>query len=60
MELTAHPEVQRSIQAEVDTVLQGQLPTAASIEHLVYTRGVLNETLRLHSPAPALARTAAR
>jgi pentalenene oxygenase len=47
--LARHPEVERRLHAEVDTVLEGRLPDADDLPRLVYTRSVLTETLR-HSP----------
>lgn len=49
--LARHPEVEAQIQAEVDRVLTGRLPTVADLEQLVYTRLVIQETLRLYPPA---------
>ncbi|MES9620703.1 cytochrome P450 [Streptomyces tuirus] len=47
--LAQHPEVERRLHAEVDTVLAGRLPDVDDLPRLVYTRSVLTETLR-HSP----------
>lgn len=47
--LAQHPEVERRLHAEVDTVLDGRSPDADDLPRLVYTRSVLTETLR-HSP----------
>ncbi|WP_248510844.1 cytochrome P450 [Streptomyces sp. D2-8] len=47
--LAQHPEVERRLHAEVDSVLAGRLPDADDLPRLVYTRSVLTETLR-HSP----------
>ncbi|MFD8225605.1 cytochrome P450 [Streptomyces massasporeus] len=47
--LAQHPEVERRLHAEVDTVLAGRLPGVDDLPRLVYTRAVLTETLR-HSP----------
>ncbi|MEU3851075.1 cytochrome P450 [Streptomyces sp. NPDC029554] len=47
--LARHPEVERRLHAEVDSVLAGRLPEAGDLPRLVYTRAVLTETLR-HSP----------
>ncbi|WP_260460262.1 cytochrome P450 [Streptomyces sp. WAC04114] len=47
--LAQHPEVERRLHAEVDTVLAGRLPGVDDLPRLVYTRSVLTETLR-HSP----------
>ncbi|MFJ7343655.1 cytochrome P450 [Streptomyces sp. NPDC101110] len=47
--LAQHPEAERRLHAEVDTVLAGRLPDVDDLPRLVYTRSVLTETLR-HSP----------
>ena len=54
--LSQHPEVRRRLQAELDQVLQGRTPGAADVPRLVYTRMVLDESLRLFPPAWAIAR----
>ena len=41
---------------EVDRTLNGRLPTMEDIPKLVYTRQVLDETMRLYPPAYALSR----
>lgn len=46
--LIMHPTVLAKLQAEVDEVLQGELPTLESVNQLVYAGMVLQETLRLH------------
>lgn len=47
--LARHPEVERRLHAEVDTVLAGRRPAPDDLPRLVYTRSVVTETLR-HSP----------
>ncbi|MFD8231486.1 cytochrome P450 [Streptomyces sp. NPDC059696] len=47
--LAQHPEAERRLHAEIDTVLAGRSPDVADLPRLVYTRAVLTETLR-HSP----------
>ncbi|KAK1182391.1 cytochrome P450 [Streptomyces sp. NBS 14/10] len=49
--LARHPEVQRRVQEEVDQVLDGRVPTLEDLSELTYTRMVMDETLRLHTPA---------
>jgi cytochrome P450 len=49
--LALHPPVAEALHAELDCVLEGRAPTAEDIARLPYTRGLVNETLRLHSPA---------
>ncbi|MFI2508239.1 cytochrome P450 [Streptomyces sp. NPDC018972] len=48
--LAQHPEAERALHAEVDSVLAGRaLPASDDLPRLPYTRAVINETLR-HSP----------
>ncbi|MER7407291.1 cytochrome P450 [Streptomyces sp. NPDC000070] len=47
--LAQHPEVERRLHAEVDSVLAGRLPDVDDLPRLAYTRSVITETLR-HSP----------
>ncbi|MFF7853544.1 cytochrome P450 [Streptomyces sp. NPDC007904] len=48
--LARHPEAERRLHEEVDTVLAGRTrPTAEDLPRLVHTRAVIHETLR-HSP----------
>ncbi|UJW29590.1 cytochrome P450 [Saccharothrix sp. AJ9571] len=46
-----HPEVQRRLIEEVDTVLNGRAPTFDDVLKLKYTRMIVDETLRLYTPA---------
>ncbi|HEX7736155.1 MAG TPA: cytochrome P450 [Ktedonobacteraceae bacterium] len=54
--LAAHPESQHRLFEEVETVLQGEPPTVEHLSRLVYTRMVLDETLRLYPSSFALVR----
>ncbi len=56
--LSQHPEVEATLHAELDRVLGGQLPTAADLPALAYTRQVLAESMRLFPPAWAVERRA--
>lgn len=56
--LNQNPEVLRTLQAEVDTVLGGRLPTLADLPQLPYTLMVFEETLRLYPPSPVTGRLA--
>jgi cytochrome P450 len=56
--LAHHPDVDAAMQAELQTVLGGRLPTAADLPHLPYTRMVLAEALRLYPPAWLMTRRA--
>ncbi|WP_243146689.1 cytochrome P450 [Scytonema sp. UIC 10036] len=48
--LDEHPEVDRKLRAEIDSVLGGRQPTFADLANLRYTRMVIQETLRLYPP----------
>ncbi len=48
--LHQNPEAERKLHAELDAVLGGRLPTVEDVPRLVYTRRVLDETLRLYPP----------
>ena len=58
--LAHNPMAQSILQAEVDSVLGGRLPTPEDIQKLPYTRAVVNETLRMRPPAWAMGREALR
>lgn len=55
-EMVLHPEIQRKVQHELDSVLLGK--SVASFEsklpQLPYLQAVIKETLRLHPPGPLL------
>lgn len=55
--LSLHPEKQHKAREEVDAVLGGKNKlTWADMEKLTYLDLVMNETLRLYSPTPAIGR----
>jgi cytochrome P450 len=56
--LAKHPQAERALRREVDSVLGTQRPTFDDLGRLVYTRMLIDETLRLYPPAPAISRTA--
>ena len=56
--LAHHPDVDAAMQAELQTVLGGRLPTAADLLQLPYTRMVFTEALRLYPPAWLMTRRA--
>ncbi|HKN01065.1 MAG TPA: cytochrome P450 [Candidatus Binataceae bacterium] len=56
--LSAHPDAQRKLFDEVDSVLNGALPTFDDLPRLPYTKMVIDETLRLYPPAFVVSRTA--
>jgi cytochrome P450 len=49
--LAQHPDVEQQLHAELDTVLAGRVPTINDLPNLPYVRMVIDETLRLYSPA---------
>jgi cytochrome P450 len=49
--LAEHPEVERKLHAELDTVLGGRAPLAGDLPKLQYTDQIIRETLRLYPPA---------
>ena len=56
--LAAHPEAQRLVQEESDSVLGGRAATFADYARLPVARAVLDETLRLYPPAWLITRKA--
>lgn len=54
--LSEHPVVRAELEAEVDGVLNGRLPTMDDIPNLPYATMVLEESMRLYPPAYAIAR----
>jgi hypothetical protein len=46
-----HPDVERRFHEEIDSVLDGRLPTAEDMPQLPYTLMVSREALRLYGPA---------
>jgi cytochrome P450 len=54
--LATHPEVERRLHAELDTVLADRAPTFEDLPRLRYTANVFAEALRLYPPAAAFAR----
>jgi cytochrome P450 len=56
--LAHHPDVDAAMQAELQTVLGGRLPTVADLPQLQYTRMIFTEALRLYPPAWLMTRRA--
>jgi len=52
--LALHPEAEARLFAEVDGVLGERSPTVADLPRLTYARRVIDESLRLYPPAPAV------
>ncbi len=55
-QLTQYPEVYLKLKNEIDTVLDGRVPTMADYRNLQYTQCVINETMRLFPPAYSVSR----
>ena len=55
--LLLYPDIYAKLQHEVDTVLQGRLPTAEDIQRMPYMQQVMKETLRLYPPSHMQGRT---
>jgi cytochrome P450 len=56
--LSRHPEAERRLHAEIDTVLDGRAPELADVPQLRYAEMILSEALRLYPPAWAIGRMA--
>ncbi len=56
--LAQYPDAARRVEAELDRVLAGRLPTAADYGALTFTHQVVQESLRLYPPVWLLARRA--
>ena len=58
--LARHPDVLAKLQGELDGLPQGKIPNAEDLQQLVYTRAVLNESMRFRPPAGILVRKVSR
>jgi cytochrome P450 len=56
--LSQNPDCEAKFQVEVDTVLEGRLPSFEDVSRLRYTESVMAESLRLYPPAWAMGRYA--
>ena len=56
--LAGRPDVEARVREEIGAVVGDRPPRMEDLQALVYTRQVLNETLRLYPPAPWLGRQA--
>ncbi len=52
--LSQHPAEEARMHAELDEVLGGRAPTDADLPKLIYTRRIVEESLRLYPSAPGL------
>lgn len=59
-ELTLHPEIFARVRAEADRLLGGGTATYAQLKEMEYTKAVVREGLRLHSPVVIVVREATR
>ena len=57
--LALHPWAEERVAAELAEVLGDRSPTADDLPRLVYTRMVIDETMRLYPPLPIMPRVAA-
>ncbi|HEY1534515.1 MAG TPA: cytochrome P450 [Polyangiaceae bacterium] len=58
--LALHPSAAQRVRRELKQVLAGRAPGVQDVPSLVFTRAVLDETMRLYPPAWAMARDAQR
>jgi cytochrome P450 len=56
--ISSHPEVEHKLHQELDRVLSGRTPTLDDVQHLTYTRAIIDETLRLYPPVYVFSRQA--
>ncbi len=56
--LSQHPDVERRLHQEIDTVLAGRAPELVDVPQLRYAEMVFSEALRLYPPAWAIGRMA--
>jgi cytochrome P450 len=54
--LARHPEVLAKLRQELDDTLQGKIPNADDLQHLAYTRAILNESMRFRPPVGVIMR----
>jgi cytochrome P450 len=56
--LAMHPQARERLEAEIDAVLGGRVPTHADVARLRYTRMVIEESMRLYPPVHTMSRQA--
>ncbi len=54
--LSKNPAARKRLHDEVDTVLQGRVPTFEDLDSLPWTQACLEEAMRLYPPVPAVSR----
>jgi cytochrome P450 len=58
--LTQHPDVERKFYEEIDTVLQGKVPSVEDMPRLKYIDMIAKESMRLYPPAFGVGRQSIR
>jgi cytochrome P450 len=56
--LSQHPVVEAKLHAELDAVLNGRAPTHEDLSKLIYTRMVVEESMRIYPPVHTIGREA--
>jgi cytochrome P450 len=58
--LAKHPAVLGKLREELDNLLQGKIPDAEDLKQLVYTRAILNESMRIRPPVGMMMRNVSK
>ena len=58
--LAQNPAVLGKLREELDNLLQGKIPDAEDLKQLVYTRAVLNESMRIRPPVGMMIRNVSK